>query len=182
MSTHHDFHMQNPLRDLPALLKSVRRGFKAAQAEGAITNLRATPTGDEACVYIGAPANPGGFATFYDVDHGRVWLDVLYVHPDFRRLGIATGLLALLETSCAAAGWRHILFGTSADNAPMRALIEKKRGLAVDSVEYRIDLPDFTKRKCRSCSCTQNNACMTEDGPCWWVAPDLCSGCAAKEK
>lgn len=31
--------------------------------------------------------------------------------------------------------------------------------------------------KCRVCGCTWNNACMTEQGPCWWVEDDLCSAC-----
>lgn len=36
----------------------------------------------------------------------------------------------------------------------------------------------MTERACRVCGCTQNNACLTADGPCHLVAPDLCSGCA----
>lgn len=34
------------------------------------------------------------------------------------------------------------------------------------------------ERACRICRCTQNHACVTSVGPCWWVAPDLCSACA----
>lgn len=32
---------------------------------------------------------------------------------------------------------------------------------------------------CKKCGCTDNNACMTEEGPCSWVneAHDLCSAC-----
>ncbi len=33
------------------------------------------------------------------------------------------------------------------------------------------------KRKCRKCGCTNDKACKTEDGPCHWVEPDLCSAC-----
>ncbi len=36
-------------------------------------------------------------------------------------------------------------------------------------------------RRCRVCGCCDYQACMTEDGPCHWVEPDLCSGCAGKE-
>lgn len=32
-------------------------------------------------------------------------------------------------------------------------------------------------RKCRVCGCTDDKACHTEDGPCHWVEPDLCSAC-----
>lgn len=44
--------------------------------------------------------------------------------------------------------------------------------------------PDRSRRQaCRVCGCTERNACMTEDGPCFWLGdPDrdaLCSACAA---
>jgi len=35
--------------------------------------------------------------------------------------------------------------------------------------------PDFVSRKCRVCGCTDTQACMTEDGPCFWLEEDLCS-------
>lgn len=31
---------------------------------------------------------------------------------------------------------------------------------------------------CRHCGCTDDRACMTEEGPCAWVEPGLCSACA----
>ncbi|MBP3037963.1 hypothetical protein J9303_00380 [Bacillaceae bacterium Marseille-Q3522] len=33
---------------------------------------------------------------------------------------------------------------------------------------------------CRICGCTDDHACMTRFGPCWWVDDDhtLCSACA----
>lgn len=31
--------------------------------------------------------------------------------------------------------------------------------------------------KCRVCGCTDNKACTTADGPCYWIEPDLCSAC-----
>jgi hypothetical protein len=34
------------------------------------------------------------------------------------------------------------------------------------------------KRACRVCGCTPAQACVDpEHGPCWWLAPDLCSHC-----
>lgn len=35
---------------------------------------------------------------------------------------------------------------------------------------------------CRVCKCTDSQACMTDNGPCHWVEPDLCSACVGKEK
>lgn len=32
-------------------------------------------------------------------------------------------------------------------------------------------------QRCRVCGCSDFDACMTDDGPCWWVEEDLCSGC-----
>ena len=31
---------------------------------------------------------------------------------------------------------------------------------------------------CRICGCTNEAACETEDGPCYWVENDLCSACS----
>lgn len=36
-------------------------------------------------------------------------------------------------------------------------------------------------RRCRVCGCTGTRACMTEDGPCFWLEEDLCSGCLDRE-
>lgn len=46
-------------------------------------------------------------------------------------------------------------------------------------------------RKCRVCGCTEENPCITAEGPCYWVEPppefqgkgagDLCSACDGKE-
>jgi hypothetical protein len=36
--------------------------------------------------------------------------------------------------------------------------------------------------KCRVCGCTEDNACVTDDGPCFWVEEDLCSACASKSE
>lgn len=30
---------------------------------------------------------------------------------------------------------------------------------------------------CRGCGCTEHNACMTEDGPCGWARPQICTAC-----
>ncbi|MDR3510674.1 MAG: hypothetical protein P4L73_03510 [Caulobacteraceae bacterium] len=35
----------------------------------------------------------------------------------------------------------------------------------------------MSDRACRVCGCTWFRACLTEDGPCWWVEDDLCSAC-----
>lgn len=37
-------------------------------------------------------------------------------------------------------------------------------------------------RACRKCGCTDDNACMTDEGPCRWVGPELCSACESEPK
>lgn len=35
---------------------------------------------------------------------------------------------------------------------------------------------------CRVCGCWEYDACWDDDsGACWWVTPDLCSHCAARQ-
>ena len=36
-------------------------------------------------------------------------------------------------------------------------------------------------RTCRVCGCTEESPCITGEGPCYWVGPDLCSACAGAE-
>lgn len=36
----------------------------------------------------------------------------------------------------------------------------------------------FDLRVCRACGCTDNDACLSDAGPCSWVEYDLCSSCA----
>lgn len=35
------------------------------------------------------------------------------------------------------------------------------------------------EQKCRVCGCGDFAPCMTVAGPCFWVEPDLCSGCVS---
>lgn len=36
---------------------------------------------------------------------------------------------------------------------------------------------DIDEQACRICGCTWHNACLTEEGTCYWVEEDLCSAC-----
>lgn len=43
---------------------------------------------------------------------------------------------------------------------------------------------DMFGGKCKVCGCTNDNACLTEHGPCWWAddfKQDLCSACIDKD-
>lgn len=57
---------------------------------------------------------------------------------------------------------------------------------AVDAFDAQPFAHDFSQHPetewiCRGCGCTQYRACETEDGPCRWAEPGLCSACAANE-
>jgi len=43
--------------------------------------------------------------------------------------------------------------------------------------EYAVNLTEIKNKKCRICGCDDDHACMTENGPCYWVEADLCSAC-----
>jgi hypothetical protein len=34
---------------------------------------------------------------------------------------------------------------------------------------------------CRVCGCTEDHACETDEGPCAWAEPGLCTACVGKE-
>lgn len=36
--------------------------------------------------------------------------------------------------------------------------------------------------ECEVCGCSEMNACVTVQGPCWWLRRGLCSRCATKGK
>jgi hypothetical protein len=37
-------------------------------------------------------------------------------------------------------------------------------------------------RLCRSCGCSEDDACVGESGACFWIEQDLCSACAGEER
>ena len=73
-------------------------------------------------------------------------------------------------TSCEACA------GTEMDGNDLRQFAGILGGLPVEARQ-----PDASERQCRVCGCTQMQACQTEDGPCFWLEDDLCSGCLDAE-
>lgn len=53
-----------------------------------------------------------------------------------------------------------------------RALVDR----LVDLLEYHDQITRPDERRCRTCGCTDERACLPS---CSWVAEDLCSACAA---
>lgn len=119
--------------DDAALLAAVHEGFAQAVAEGAITRFREPPTGEESIVWIGLSGPLEGFATYFDVGHGRLWLDILWVHPERRRQGIGSRLLDAVVAR--AGGFEQLMLGTTVRNGPMRAMAEA-RGFEIEGLYY----------------------------------------------
>lgn len=90
------------------------------------------------------------------------------------------------------------VYGTDFRMDPHRQRTSRERALTYDcreSVEldfqrrgcsersYEIVAVELTEKQeeaaCRICGCTWNNACVTEEGSCWWVEENLCSACVA---
>ena len=116
--------VSGPIRvgDNAELMAAVKRLFNAGRAEGAFAVYgREVPTGNESVVWIGEPGNPEGFATAVDIEGGRVWVDLLYVQPEFRRRGIATALVEAVAADAARRGRSDVLFGSMVGNVAMIA-------------------------------------------------------------
>ena len=123
---HASVNFRAPLSTLPVLLAATREQTQRAIERGEFVGRRGLPDGSECVVWAGLTTEPICFATFFEAEHGRVWLDLLYVRPGSRRQGYGTRLLDAVRMHCAAhGGFDEIHFGTRLENAAMRALAAK---------------------------------------------------------
>jgi ribosomal protein S18 acetylase RimI-like enzyme len=112
---------------------------EGAQVADEITKDRLPPDSESWAFWAGPAFKPLGFATFYEVGLDRVWLDILYVSPGARRIGLATKLVEAVRGESRRHGCRRILFGTRPSNIAMVALA-KRQGFEVESLNYAQDL------------------------------------------
>jgi hypothetical protein len=61
-------------------------------------------------------------------------------------------------------------------NATLQQLGITARNFAIE--KQCVDATVGVALACRGCGCTEEQACVTPEGPCYWVDADLCSGCA----
>lgn len=109
----------------PAYRKFVHACLRRAQEAQDIPR-RAPPDGDSQAVFaLTGPENRiGGFATFYEVNERRLWLDILWVEPEYRRLGVGSWLLRRVAETAKAQRLKAVALGHVENNTAMVALMK----------------------------------------------------------
>ncbi|NTF32327.1 GNAT family N-acetyltransferase [Rhizobium skierniewicense] len=125
-----------------------------AKAEGIIPANRKSLTGDETAILARFATQDGfinqGISVFYEADAGLVWLDLLYVEPEYRRQNIGWHLIEETRAFAVQQRFREIALGTMASNAPMRALMAKAPGLFREELRDHDGPVHFSERLARS--------------------------------
>lgn len=129
------------LRDDAKARTFVHDRLGQAQAAGLIPQ-RKPPADDSGVAIAVAPSDHwAGFATFYETTDGRLWLDVLWVEPDWRRRGVGRQLLEAVRHAARSCDLAGVALGHAEHNAPMLALM-RRAGWTVDHVVRSIPAVD----------------------------------------
>jgi GNAT superfamily N-acetyltransferase len=73
-----------------------------------------------------------GIAGFCSPEPGVIWLDLLYVAPEFRRRGMGKQLIEAVRHRAKSNGFLRYGLGTLPSNYPMLSLVARCGGLKVD--------------------------------------------------
>jgi len=108
---------------------------------------RRVPNGDEQVWVVYDDQMPVAFATHYQPSTDpMMWLDLLFVDPDYRRQGIGGELLALVGSQARQDNCTRVEWGTGVGNERMQGLTTKADGQMVGHY-YRKDLPAYGEAK-----------------------------------
>jgi GNAT superfamily N-acetyltransferase len=125
------------LEDSPWVSSFAALALGAAKLEGAVPSDRAEFSGNEHWAMIRYTTDDGyinaGIAVFYSPEPGLIWIDFLYVAPDFRRRGIATRLIEGVRQQAKSEGYQRYGLGTLPANYPMLSLVNRCGGFKVDA-------------------------------------------------
>ncbi|MDR6702960.1 GNAT family N-acetyltransferase [Agrobacterium tumefaciens] len=115
------------------VLAYAQRCMERGQAEGAIPANRRPLSGHEMALIARRSTQDGylnlGISVFYEPEPGTLWLDILFVEPEFRRQNVGWQLLEETRLFAVSQQFREIALGTLATNAPMRAFMARAPGL-----------------------------------------------------
>lgn len=100
-------------------------------------------TGTENAIFAldeenGRAGEIAGMLVFFrpEQDPDLLWLDLVYVAPDYRRQGIASVMIHHVAEFASAVGTERLELGTALNNAPMIALAQRA-GFADTSVYFK---------------------------------------------
>jgi len=129
------------LRDDAKARTYIHDRTQQAMLEGQLRE-RKPPDDDSGVAIAVAPSGHwAGFATFYETTDGRLWLDLLWVEPAWRRRGVGRQLLEAVRQAARARNLAGVAQGHAEHNAPMLALM-RREGWAVDHVVRSIPAGD----------------------------------------
>lgn len=107
--------------------------LEKARADGSVPKSLPFFSGEETAFIARFPTQDGftrrGIAVFYEEERGNLWLDLLYVEPEFRRQNVGWQLIEKTRAFAVQQRFRSLSIGVLASNAPMRALMVKAPGL-----------------------------------------------------
>ncbi len=113
--------------------------ISAATDDGDLYADRLPNTGEESVVWIGSNVAPRAFALFYEARPRVMWIDQLFVEPEYRRGGMAGRLLAAIEDHAKAMGYHAVEYATRDSNRTSRGL-GARRGYDHVAVSLRLDI------------------------------------------
>lgn len=127
----------------PRIFAYVLIAFAEQRDHGNFPADRRVPNGDEQAWVVFDGEMPVGFATHYQPSTDpMMWLDLLFVDPDWRKQGVGAELMALVESMARQNGCVRVEWGTGYGNDRMKALTAKVGGEMVGHY-YRKDLPAY---------------------------------------
>lgn len=107
--------------------------LEKARADGSVPKSVPFFNGEETAFVARFPTHDGfirrGIAVFYEEERGNLWLDLLYVEPEFRRQNVGWQLIEKTRSFAVQQRFSSLSIGVLASNAPMRALMGKAPGL-----------------------------------------------------
>ena len=113
------------------------RGYEASSSqEEAKREVKEELSQERFIIYVAEEESLCGYAVFKDEDR-TVWMEQLYVAPDFRRQGIARQFLAVGEALAESRGQETLYFWVHPDNRGMLSFLRSTGYDVLNLIEVR---------------------------------------------